>query len=132
MDACFRRHDGYRIIPDSSGVKHGMTTAGVGLKMECISKLATSNLFRTVMPPERGMTSMVYSLYTEDCSTWSRRLLGRSTTYVRVGVLSRSRQLLLRCSRSLFRARLYRLHPCNRTYAHPWPSTSSSCRQEWR
>ena len=34
----------------------------------------------------------------------------------------RTRQLLLRCSRPLLSARLYLLHPCSRTFRHPWRS----------
>jgi hypothetical protein len=34
----------------------------------------------------------------------------------------RTRQLLLRCPRPLLPARLYLLHPCSRTFRHPWRS----------
>jgi hypothetical protein len=34
----------------------------------------------------------------------------------------RTRQLLLRCSRPLLPTRLYLLHPCSRTFRHPWRS----------
>ena len=35
-----------------------------------------------------------------------------------------SRQLLLHCSRRLFLTALYLVHPCTRTFAHPWARTS--------